>query len=173
MRVVQTFAVLTVLVGSWVAAPWARAEEALETPALAVGPQYETSHVYVSPEDVERFRASLVATFGGTKSQQAILTVTPTPSETIWQAVLTPVGSFSVFGFKTPIPYPFGLERTGYLVKDFDSAVRSAKKQHHDLLRAKPLLRHTLAPFQAHPLTKLGPRNPGQVKPMLRQKRAS
>jgi hypothetical protein len=37
-------------------------------------------------------------------------------------------------------------------------------KQHHDLLRAKPLLRHVLAPFQAHPLTKLGPRNPGQVK---------
>src|SRR5271169_3148085 len=36
-------------------------------------------------------------------------------------------------------------------------------KQHHDLLRAKPLLRHTLVPFQAHPLTKLGPRNPGQV----------
>src|SRR5271155_4319837 len=36
-------------------------------------------------------------------------------------------------------------------------------KQHHDLLRAKPLLRHTLAPSQAHPLTKLGPRNPSQV----------
>ena len=36
-------------------------------------------------------------------------------------------------------------------------------KQHHDLLRTEPLLRHTLVPFQAHPLTKLGPRNPGQV----------
>ena len=69
MRAVQTFAVLTVLVGSWVATPWARAEEVFETPALAVGPQYETSHVYVSPGDVERFSASLVATFGGTKSQ--------------------------------------------------------------------------------------------------------
>ena len=125
MRAVQTFAALTVLVGSWVAAPWARAEEDFETPALAVGPQYETSHVYVSPEDVERFSTSLVATFGGTTSQRAVLTVTPTPSETIWQAVFTPVGNFSVFGFKTPIPYPFGLERTGYLVKDFDSAVRT------------------------------------------------
>jgi hypothetical protein len=136
MRAVQTFAVLTVLVGSWVAAPWARAEEAFETPALAVGPQYETSHVYVSPEDVERFSTSLVATFGGTKSQQAVLTVTPTPSETIWQAVFTPVGSFSVFGFKTPIPYPFGLERTGYLVTDFDSAVRSAKAHNANIVVA-------------------------------------
>jgi hypothetical protein len=136
MRAVQTFAVLTVLVGSWVAAPWAHAEEAFETPALAVGPQYETSHVYVSPEDVERFSTSLVATFGGTKSQQAVLTVTPTPSETIWQAVFTPVGSFSVFGFKTPIPYPFGLERTGYLVTDFDSAVRSAKAHNANIVVA-------------------------------------
>jgi hypothetical protein len=31
------------------------------------------------------------------------------------------------FGFKTPIPYPFGLERTGYLVTDMDEAVRGAK----------------------------------------------
>jgi len=72
--------------------------------------------------------ASLVATFGGTKSQQAVLTVTPTPSETIWQAVLTPVGSFSIFGFKTPIPYPFGAERTGYLVSDLDAAVAAARR---------------------------------------------
>jgi hypothetical protein len=82
MRAVQTVAVLTALVGSWVAAPWARAEEDFETRALGVGPQYETSHVYVSPEDVERFSTSLVATFGGTTSQRAVLTVTPTPSET-------------------------------------------------------------------------------------------
>jgi predicted enzyme related to lactoylglutathione lyase len=33
----------------------------------------------------------------------------------------------SVFGFKTPIPYPFGGERTGYLVADMDEAIRAAK----------------------------------------------
>lgn len=38
-----------------------------------------------------------------------------------------PAGTFSVFGFKTPIPYPFGMERTGYLVKDLDEAVRAAR----------------------------------------------
>jgi hypothetical protein len=136
MRTVQTFAVLAVLVGSWVPVPLARAEEALETAALAVGPQYNTAHVYVSPEDVERFSTSLVATFGGTKSQQAVLTATPTPSEAIWQAVFTPVGTFSVFGFKTPIPYPFSLERTGFLVTDFDSAVRSAKAHNANIVVA-------------------------------------
>jgi hypothetical protein len=43
------------------------------------------------------------------------------------QLVLTPVGTVSVFGFKTPVPYPFGLERTGYLVTDMDEAIRAAK----------------------------------------------
>jgi hypothetical protein len=36
--------------------------------------------------------------FGGTKSQAAVINITPTPSETMWQAVFTPVGTFSVFG---------------------------------------------------------------------------
>ncbi|MFZ2076330.1 MAG: glyoxalase [Xanthobacteraceae bacterium] len=98
--------------------------------SLAVGPQYDTTHVYVAPEEFERFSDALVATFGGTKSQAAVIKITPTPSETMWQAVFTPVGTFSVFGFKTPIPYPFGIERTGYLVSDFDAAIDSAKANH-------------------------------------------
>jgi len=32
-----------------------------------------------------------------------------------------------VFGFETPIPYPFGSERTGYLVTDMDSGIRAAR----------------------------------------------
>jgi hypothetical protein len=52
------------------------------------------------------------------------------------QLVLTPVGSVSVFGFKTPIPYPFGLERTGYLVTDMDEAVRAAKASGADVIVA-------------------------------------
>src|SRR5690242_17298259 len=50
------------------------------TPNMAVGPQYDTAHVYVAPEDFDRFVASLVATFGGTTSKQGVFTVTPTPS---------------------------------------------------------------------------------------------
>src|SRR5712675_863011 len=90
------------------------------TPEIAVGPQYDTTHVYVAPQDFDRFVTSLVATFGGTTTKQGVFTVTPTQSSTMSQLVLTPVGSVSVFGFKTPIPYPFGLERTGYLVTDLN-----------------------------------------------------
>ncbi|HXP43163.1 MAG TPA: hypothetical protein VN833_23120 [Candidatus Acidoferrales bacterium] len=98
-----------------------------ETVSVAVGPQYDTTHVYVAPEEFDRFVASLIATFGGRTSKQGVFTVTPTQSSTISQLVLTPEGTVSVFGFKTPIPYPFGLERTGYLVTDMDEAVRAAK----------------------------------------------
>jgi hypothetical protein len=111
-------------------------EPAAEAPLVAVGAQYDSTHVYLAPEDLDRFTTSIVATFGGTKSQPAMLTVTPTPSETAFEFVFTPVGTFSVFGFKTPIPYPFGIERTGYLVTDLDIAVRSAKAHHADIVVA-------------------------------------
>jgi predicted enzyme related to lactoylglutathione lyase len=103
---------------------------------VAVGPQFDTTHVYVAPEDFDRFVASVLATFGGTATKQAVSTVTPTTSLTTVQLVLTPVGSISVFGFKTPIPYPFGSERTGYLVRDFDEAVRMAKAAGADVIVA-------------------------------------
>jgi predicted enzyme related to lactoylglutathione lyase len=96
-------------------------------PDVAVGPQYDTTHVYVAPDQFDRFVSSLLATFGGTATKQGVFTVTPTPSSTMSQLVLTPVGSVSVFGFKTPVPYPFGLERAGYLVKDLDEAVKAAR----------------------------------------------
>jgi len=72
----------------------------------------------------------------GTTTKQGVFTVTPTQSSTMSQLVLTPVGSVSVFGFKTPIPYPFGLERTGYLVTDMDVAVRAAKATGADVFVA-------------------------------------
>ena len=96
-------------------------------PHVAVGPQYDSTHVYVAPEDFDRFVSSFIATFGGTTSHQGVVTVTPTPSSTLSQIVLTPVGILSVFGYKTPIPYPFGQERTGYLVTDMDTAIRAAR----------------------------------------------
>src|ERR1700693_6159301 len=106
------------------------------TQEIAVGPQYDTTHVYVAPQDFDRFVTSLVATFGGTTSKQGVFTVTPTPSSTMSQLVMTPSGTLSVFGFKTPVPYPFGLERTGYLVTDVDEAIRAAKGTGADVLVA-------------------------------------
>ena len=107
-----------------------------KTADVAVGPQYDTTHVYVAPQDFDRFVASLIATFGGTTAKQGVFTVTPTPSSTMSQLVMTPVGTVSVFGFKTPVPYPFGLERTGYLVTDVDEAIRAAKATGADVLVA-------------------------------------
>jgi len=99
-----------------------------QSPDFAVGPQYDTTHVYVAPEEFDRFIASFTATFGGTASKQGVFQVTPTASQTKSQLALTPAGTISVFGFLTPVPAPFGAERTGYLVSDMDKAVASAVK---------------------------------------------
>src|SRR5256886_7698640 len=104
------------------------------TPNVAVGPQYDSTHVYVTPDDFDRFVASFLATFGGTTTKQVVADVTPTPSSTLSQLILTPVGTVSVFGYKPPVPYPFGVERTGYLVSDMDVAVRAARVTGADVL---------------------------------------
>jgi hypothetical protein len=119
---------------SWEIAIPVAAQTGAGTPNVAVGPQYDTTHVYVAPQDFDRFVASLLATFGGTTTKQGVFTVTPTPSSTMSQLVLTPVGSISVFGFKTPIPYLFGAERTGYLVTDMDAAISVARSVGADVL---------------------------------------
>jgi hypothetical protein len=90
----------------------------------------------VAPEDLDRFVASFVATFGGTASKAVVTTVTPTPSENALRFILSPVGTLSIFAFKTPIPYPFGAERTGYLVVDLGGAVRAAKAAGADVIVA-------------------------------------
>jgi len=115
---------------------FAQSAQTARTAGVAVGPQYDTTHVYVAPQDFDRFVASLIATFGGTTTKQGVFTVTPTPSSTMSQLVMTPAGTVSVFGFKTPVPYPFGLERTGYLVTDMDEAIRAAKATGADVLVA-------------------------------------
>ncbi|WP_260928147.1 VOC family protein [Novosphingobium sp. 9] len=106
----------------------ARTDAVTSTPDFAVGPQYDTTHVYVPADQFDTFVSSFSATFGGTTSKQGEFQVTPTQSLTKSQLVLTPAGSVSVFGFKTPIPYPFGAERTGYLVTDIDAAIAAAVK---------------------------------------------
>jgi predicted enzyme related to lactoylglutathione lyase len=136
VRMIGILALATALLGSPVTESVAQSGAAVGTPAVAVGPQYDTTHVYVDSKDFDRFVASLLATFGGTPSKQGVFTVTPTPSSTMSQLVLTPVGTISVFGFKTPVPYPFGAERTGYLVTDLDLAVRAARAAGADVVVA-------------------------------------
>jgi hypothetical protein len=105
-------------------------------PLMGVGAQYDTTHVYVAPEDVDKFVASFTATFGGQSTKQVVATVTPTPSSTTSQLIQTPVGTVSLFGFKTLIPYPFGAERTGYLVTDLDAAIKAARAAGADVVVA-------------------------------------
>jgi hypothetical protein len=136
MRMINILALAVIVLGNATGTLWAEDKPTTQTSSVAVGPQYDSTHVYVALADLDSFASGLVATFGGTKSQPTTFSVTPTPSETTFEFVFTPVGTFSVFGFKTPIPYPFGSERTGYLVTDFDKAVRSAKAHDADIIVA-------------------------------------
>ncbi len=107
-------------------APDAQAQPATHV-TVAVGPQYDTTHVYVAPADMDALVASFVATFGGSTTKRSVADVTPFPSSAESQVVLTPVGPLSVFAYQTPIPFPFGEERTGYLVTDMDQAIKAAR----------------------------------------------
>ncbi|MDQ0980705.1 VOC family protein [Pseudomonas synxantha] len=113
---------VTLLAGAMMGSAWAA------TPMVAVAPQYDTSHVYVAPADVERFAQSFLATFGGKSTPQVVVNVLPVPSSTTSQLLQTPAGTVSLFGFTTPIPHPFGQERNGYLVKDMDVALKAARE---------------------------------------------
>jgi hypothetical protein len=135
-HLINALALAAFLLGTAISTTIAEDKPADAAPVVAVGPQYDTAHIYVAPTDLKLLADSLVATFGGTKSEQATLTVTPTPSKTMWQAVFTPVGTFSVFAFTTPIPYPFQVERTGYLVTDMDTAIQSAQANEADVVVA-------------------------------------
>jgi len=94
---------------------------------VAVGPQYDTTHVYVAPADLDAFVNSFVATFGGKPSKRIIGNVLPVASSTEMQYILTPAGALSIFAYQTPVPFPFGHERTGYLVTDMDQAIKAAR----------------------------------------------
>jgi len=115
------------LAGSVACSAAGGAEGQAHTPSVAVGPQYDSTHVYVAPGDLDAFVTSFVATFGGHASQPITADVTPTVSSTRFQYIWTPVGTLSTFAYLTPVPFPFGLERTGYLVSDMDRAIASAR----------------------------------------------
>ncbi|PRA34065.1 VOC family protein [Pseudomonas poae] len=121
-RVMKASLALTLLAGAMMGNAFAA------TPSVAVAPQYDTSHVYVAPTDVDRFAQSFLATFGGKSTAQVVVNVLPVPSSTTSQLLQTPSGTVSLFGFTTPIPHPFGQERNGYLVKDMDVALKAARE---------------------------------------------
>jgi predicted enzyme related to lactoylglutathione lyase len=130
-RLVLSFALATILF-----APASTVLARDTAPQVGVGSQYDTTHVYVATDDVGKFVESFTATFGGQSTKQVVATVTPTPSSTTSQLIQTPVGTVSLFGFKTPIPYPFGAERTGYLVTDMDAAIKAARAAGADVIVA-------------------------------------
>jgi hypothetical protein len=99
---------------------------AASLPDVSVGPQYDSTHVYVAPGALDAFVASFVATFGGEPSKPLVTNVLPVPARTTFRYLMSPVGTLSVFAFQTPIPFPFGSERTGWLVRDMDKAVAAA-----------------------------------------------
>jgi predicted enzyme related to lactoylglutathione lyase len=108
-------------------APFSLRAQEKPASAVAVGAQYDSTHVYLASADLDAFVNSFVATFGGKPSARLVTNVLPVPSSTQLQLLLTPVGPVSVFAFSTPIPYPFGQERTGYLVTDMDRALKMAR----------------------------------------------
>jgi predicted enzyme related to lactoylglutathione lyase len=116
--------------------PTPAADAPARNPGVAVAPQYDTTHVYVAPADFDRFVDSFTATFGGQPSKRIVANVLPVPSSTALQYVWTPAGTLSTFAFQTPIPYPFGQERTGYLVTDMDRAIKAARAAGAEVLVA-------------------------------------
>jgi len=104
---------------------------------VGVGAQYDSTHVYVAAGDLDRFVDSFAATFGGKPSASLTTNVLPVPSSAAFRYVWTPVGTLSTFAFQTPIPYPFGQERTGYLVTDMDKAIRAAREAGAEVIVAK------------------------------------
>jgi hypothetical protein len=96
-------------------------------PDVSVGAQYDSTHVYVAPSDMNAFVKSFTATFGGQASPQSVTNVLPVPSSTQFRYIWTPVGTLSTFAFLSPIPFPFGSERTGYLVTDMEKAITAAR----------------------------------------------
>jgi hypothetical protein len=49
---------------------FAQTSRPAETKGIAVAPQDDTTHVYVAPQDFDRFVAILIATFGGPTTKQ-------------------------------------------------------------------------------------------------------
>jgi predicted enzyme related to lactoylglutathione lyase len=123
---VQRSVLVALLLGGGEA--YAKAPNAAAIPNVSVGPQYDTTHVYIDDAaHYDAFVDAFTATFGGKPSQRGTTNVLPVPSNTQLQYVWSPVGTLSTFSFLTPIPYPYRQERTGWLVTDMDKALVAAR----------------------------------------------
>ena len=128
-RIGMPLAVVPAVLALLAAAPAAQGQvrgAPVSSASVAVGPQYDTAHVYVSPGTSTAFVRSWLATFGGTSTTPVVTQVTPTPSRAVSQLVLSPVGTLSVFDYRTTIPYPFGQERGSDMVSSFSRGVDAA-----------------------------------------------
>jgi hypothetical protein len=95
---------------------------------VSYGPQYAAAHVYLEPGSMPAFVRSWEAAFGGSHLDFIDnVDVTPTPSSALWTFITSPVGDLSVFDYHTPLPHPFGEERTGWGVTDVDAALKAAR----------------------------------------------
>jgi predicted enzyme related to lactoylglutathione lyase len=122
----QRSVLIALLLGG--AGAYAKASNAAAIPDVSVGPQYDTTHVYIDDAaHYDDFVNAFTATFGGKPSQRGTTNVLPVPSNTQLQYVWSPVGTLSTFSFLTPIPHPYGQERTGWLVTDMDKALAAAR----------------------------------------------
>src|SRR5208283_5465096 len=100
--------ILAALVRPSMAAHARAGQASVARSTVGVGAQYDSTHVYVAPGDLDAFVKSFATTFGGQPSKRIVTNVLPVPSMTEFQYLWTPVGTLSVFAFRTPIPFPFG-----------------------------------------------------------------
>src|SRR5437899_4957936 len=70
MRMLNALTLAVILLASSANAG-AQTSSAVSSPAVAVAPQYDTTHVYVAAEDLDRFVTSFLATFGGSTSKRS------------------------------------------------------------------------------------------------------
>jgi hypothetical protein len=129
MSIIASIVRRGVLIAVFAAATGANAKAPAGTTAeVAVGPQYDTTHVYIKDaSQYDAFITAFTVTFGGKASPRITANVMPVDSNTLAQYVWSPAGTLSTFAFLAPIPYPFGQERTGWLVSDMDKALAAAR----------------------------------------------
>jgi hypothetical protein len=126
-------AVAAVLLGL-IPAAYGQSAQPTKSAGPGVGVQYDAPHIYIQHGMEKAFVDSWLATFGGTATSPLTLDVTPTPSETLSDIILSPVGTLSVFDFSTGIPYPFGQESVGDMVSNFNRGVSDAVRSGATLL---------------------------------------
>lgn len=128
-RNIGMFAISVALLGALSAcATTGGSHVASSSPDVSVGAQYDTTHVYLdNATNYDAFVNAWTGTFGGKPSTRGTFNVMPVPANTQAQYLWSPVGNLSSFSFLTPIPFPFGQERTGWLVTDMDAALKAAR----------------------------------------------